>query len=117
MENLLVEERSLPGKELTRKERATYLKLVLMPIGLLLVLNAMFQLLPYNRLTAASWPYFLGIGAALVCISAYATFRMGRTLGFNTGQWVISALLFLLLFWGSFIYLLVMASKSIKERD
>lgn len=106
----------MPDKELIKKERAVYLKLVLMPIGLLIVLNAIFQFLPYSRLNAGSWPYFLGIGAALGCILAYATFRMGRSLGFDTQQWVVSVFLFILFFWGSFAYMLVMASRLIEEK-
>lgn len=117
MDELPAEERGLHGIEFIEKERANYLKLVLMPIGLILVLNAIFQFLPYSRLVAGSWPYFLGIGGALTCIYAYATFRMGRALGLDAGQWAASILLFILFFWGSFAYLLIVASKSIKERD
>ncbi|MBN2167722.1 MAG: hypothetical protein JW738_00640 [Actinobacteria bacterium] len=102
---------------LISKERAVYLKLVLMPFGLLIVLNAIFQFITYSRLNFSSWIYFLVIGSGLGCIYAYATYRIGRVLDFSTEQWVFSIVLFLFCFWGSFAYILVAASRAMKDEQ
>ncbi|MBN1288582.1 MAG: hypothetical protein JXA49_02970 [Actinobacteria bacterium] len=102
---------------LISKERAFYLKLVLMPLGLLIVLNAVFQFITYSRLNISSWAYFLSVGLVLGCIYAYATYRFGKALDFGTEQWVLSILLFLFCFWGSFVYFLVTASRHMKAEE
>lgn len=97
------------------KERTVYLKLILMPLGFLLVLNAIFQFLPYSRLNIQSWIYILPIVLLLGVIYAYATYRIGKALDFDTREWLVSAALFLVLFWGSFIYILFTVSRSIND--